>query len=220
MLATAILDFLKSLELKSKLPPGVVVLNPYTDSSVFDLCTKFYSAFYGDTKPRTIILGINPGRFGGGITGIPFTDPVKLEHRCGIKNDLPKKAELSADFIYSMIEAYGGVNTFYAKFYISAVCPLGFVKEGKNLNYYDLKELETTVHDFCVQSLKKQLNFGLNREVCYCLGEGKNLRFLEMLNTQHNFFNRITPLPHPRFIMQYKRKKVADYVSRYLQELK
>ncbi|MFI5224347.1 MAG: DUF4918 domain-containing protein, partial [Nitrospirales bacterium] len=66
-----------------------------------------------------LILGINPGRLGAGLTGIPFTDPLKLQNICGIENTLPKKAELSADFIYTMISAFGGPEAFYKKFYFS-----------------------------------------------------------------------------------------------------
>lgn len=119
-----------------------------------------------------------------------------------------------------MIEAFGGVNVFYNKFYISAVSPLGFVKDGKNLNYYDLKELEAAVYDFCVQSINQQLNFGLNRQVCYCLGEGSNFKFLAKLNDRYKFVERIVPLPHPRFIMQYRRKRMQEYITRYVKELK
>ncbi|QOI98859.1 MAG: DUF4918 family protein [Flammeovirgaceae bacterium] len=220
MLANNILALLKSLNLKTKLPAGIKAMNPYQDSSAFALCRAFYTRFYNDNKPRTLILGINPGRFGGGITGIPFTDPIKLETRCGIKNELPKKAELSADFIYTMISAYGGEKKFYDKFYISAVCPLGFVKDGKNLNYYDSPELQHAVYNFCVQSIQQQINFGLNREICYCLGEGKNFDFLSRLNSEYQFFKQVIPLPHPRFIMQYRRKRVQEYIDRYLEELK
>lgn len=220
MLADKILHFLKSLKLNRKLPKGVKAMNPYQDSSAFALCQAFFKKFYNDNRPRTLILGINPGRFGGGITGIPFTDPIKLESQCGIKNDLPKKAELSADFIYSMIGAYGGEKKFYDKFYISAVCPLGFVKEGKNLNYYDSRELQNAVYDFCVQSIQQQINFGLNQKVCYCLGDGKNFAFLNRLNNEYRFFNQVIALPHPRFIMQYRRKHIQEYIARYLEELK
>jgi hypothetical protein len=219
MLADNILAFVKSLALRAKLPEGVEVMNPYRDSAVFALCTKFYSRFYGDNRPRTLILGINPGRFGGGITGIPFTDPIKLERWCGIKNNLPKKAELSADFIYSMIEGYGGVDNFYGKFYISAVCPLGFTKNGKNLNYYDLKPLPEAVKNFCASSIEKQVNMGLNRKRCYCLGEGQNFRFLHQLNQSYGFFEEIIPLPHPRFIMQYRRKRLDDFAALYRDKL-
>lgn len=91
MLAEKILDFLNALTLKTKLPRGIKAMNPYRDSSAFALCRAFYTKFYNDKRPRSLILGINPGRFGGGLTGIPFTDPIKLETYCGIKNNLPKE---------------------------------------------------------------------------------------------------------------------------------
>ncbi len=217
-LANQILSFYKSLSLQVKLPQGVEVLNPYQNATALELCEKFYNKFYNDARPRRMILGINPGRLGGGITGIPFTDPVKLEKNCGIPNSLPKKAELSADFIYSMIDSNGGPHKFYSNFFIGAVCPLGFTKNGNNFNYYDDKSLESTVREFIATSLQAQLDFPIDRTVCYCLGEGKNYGYLTKLNAEHGFFNKITPLPHPRFIMQYRRKKITDFINLYTQK--
>ena len=77
MLADKILGFLKTLEIQTQLPKGVAVLNPYQDKTSLRLCDKFYRKFYSDTNSRTLIIGINPGRLGGGLTGIPFTDPIK-----------------------------------------------------------------------------------------------------------------------------------------------
>lgn len=213
--AKKILNFYNSLSVPTVLPEGVEIMNPYQDKKAAALARQFYNRYYNDNNPRILILGINPGRFGGGITGIPFTDPLKLEVQCGIRNDFEKRTELSADFIYRMIEAYGGVDAFYSRFYIGAVCPLGLTLNGKNLNYYDTRELEDILRDFMVSSLKAQLNFPLDREQCFCLGEGKNFAYLTKLNREHGFFKNIVPLPHPRFIMQYRRKRVDEYVERY-----
>lgn len=211
-----VLSFYKSLQLNAALPSGVEALNPYQNAEAFKLCEKFYTRFYNDSAERTIIIGINPGRFGGGLTGIPFTDPIRLEKICGIANSLDKKPELSSDFIYRMIEAYGGVDKFYSKFFFSAVSSLGFTKDGKNLNYYDQKDLQEAIYDFIVQSLKQQLKFGINREIALCLGEGQNFKFLSKLNTEHQFFKKIIPLPHPRFIMQYRRKRLDEFIAHYV----
>src|SRR3954467_7184225 len=124
--ADKVLSFYRKIKINDTLPKGVEILNPYRDKKAFELSTLFYKKYYSDTAQRTIILGINPGRFGGGITGIPFTDPVKLEKFCGISNDLPKKAELSADFMHVMMIAYGGLEQFYKRFYFNSVSPLGF----------------------------------------------------------------------------------------------
>src|SRR5690606_41606914 len=94
-------------------------------------------------------------------------------------------------------------------------CPLGLTLNGKNLNYYDTRELEDILRDFMVSSLKAQLDFPLDREQCFCLGEGKNFAYLTKLNREHGFFKNIVPLPHPRSIMQYRRKRVDEYVERY-----
>lgn len=218
--AKKILRFLNALEITSPLPKGVAVLNPYKDKMMFSYCKKFYNKYYNDTSQRTLIVGINPGRFGGGLTGIPFTDPVKLERECDIQNDLPKKSELSADFIYELIKAYGGSELFYGKYYFSSVCPLGFTAQGKNFNYYDTPALTKAVLPFVLDSLRKQIDFGLERKVAFCLGEGKNYKFFSSLNQKEQLFDSIVPLPHPRFIMQYRRKKVDDYIKTFLSILK
>ncbi|MBT1688246.1 uracil-DNA glycosylase family protein [Dawidia soli] len=217
--ADNILAFYRSLALPG-LPQGVEAMNPYQDATAYALSEQFYRMFYSDDKPRRIIMGINPGRFGGGLTGVPFTDPLKLEQRFGIKNDLKKKVELSADFIYTMIDAYGGPKKFYSRYYINSVSPLGFVKDGKNLNYYDIRELQEAIEPFVVDSIHRQLAFGIDRKAAYCLGEGKNFEYLDKLNRKHGFFKEVIPLSHPRFIMQYKRKHIPAYVADYLKKLK
>ena len=217
--ADHVLKFFQQLTIGSQLPTTIEVLNPYEDKQIFELCQQFYKKYYEDNHERILILGINPGRHGGGLTGIPFTDPLKLEKYCGIANSLQKKSELSADFIYTMINAYGGPLQFYEKFYFSSVSPLGFTMDGKNLNYYDIKELQASLREFIVHSLCRTLTFGINTSVCYCLGEGENFKFLNRLNTELQLFTKIIPLAHPRFIMQYRRKKVNEYVGEYLLRL-
>ena len=43
------------------------------------------------------------------------------------------QSELSAEFIYEVKERFGGPRKFYAEFFIPAISPPGFVKEGNNL---------------------------------------------------------------------------------------
>jgi hypothetical protein len=71
------------------------VLYPYRDPAVMAATTAFYEKFFDDARKRVFIIGINPGRFGAGTTGVPFTDPVSLE-RVGITNPFPNRRELSA----------------------------------------------------------------------------------------------------------------------------
>jgi hypothetical protein len=198
------------------LPKGVDLIYPY-DSSETQACMQaFYQKYFADDRPRTFVLGINPGRFGAGVTGVPFTGPVRLRKACGIDHSFPAKGELSADFIYRWIDRMGGPETFYRDFYISSVCPLGFTKDGKNYNYYDSKQLERAVTPHIIDNLRTQLGFGSRRDRVLCLGEGQNYRFLRALNEEHGFFSEVVPLSHPRYVMQYKRRQLEEYLDRYV----
>jgi len=209
-------EFNRAVTLDATLPERVEVMNPFADPDVRKLAETFYEKFYSDNRPRKLIMGINPGRLGGGVTGIPFTDPVKLEEHCGIPNDLRRVTEPSAGFIYDMITAYGGASLFYEHYFIYAVSPLGFTKDGLNYNYYDSRALEKAVTPFIIESLKKVLEFNVDRGVCDCLGNGKNFKFLSTLNEEHHFFGEVLPLPHPRWIVQYRRKRYAEFISQYI----
>lgn len=220
--AQQVIDFYSGLTFKGKLPSGIEVLNPYKDNVQVPLIAKkFYSKFYNDNHQRTLILGINPGRLGAGATGIPFTDTKRLADQCGIEAEGMHTHEPSSVFVYDMIEAYGGTKNFYKDFYISSVCPLGFVsvKDGKevNYNYYDSKPLERSITPFAINTIKSQIDFGLNTKVCFCMGTGKNFQFLSKLNQENKLFEKIIPLEHPRYVMQYKSKLKEEYITKYLE---
>ena len=215
--AEAILDFYKKLKPRFALPRGISIMNPYQEPDAWAVAQQFYRKFYGDTQPRAYIFGINPGRHGAGVTGVPFTDPMRLAEKCGIPNEWKRQAELSSLFVYQMIDAYGGVEAFYGRFYITAVSPLGYVREGKNLNYYDDKELLRDCEPFVLACIRKQLETIPAFSTCFCWGEGENYKYFSRVNAEHGFFKDVIPLPHPRFIMQYRRKRIDEYIALYLE---
>lgn len=222
MLAEKIIKFNSSLQFKGKLPKGIRIMNPFREEKfALQVSSAFYRKYYADTKQRHFILGINPGRFGAGLTGIPFTDPKRLVSRCQIAYEGIVAHEPSSAFIYEMIEAFGGEKKFYAKFYINSICPLGFTAQKSNgrevnYNYYDSLELTEAVYEFMVRSVKKQIAFGLNTETAFCFGTGKNEKFLRSVNEEYKFFDRFIPLEHPRYIMQYKAREKNAYIQKYL----
>jgi hypothetical protein len=203
------LRFYRSLHIEEKLPAGVQVLNPYKEEQVMEVCTAFYRKYYNDTEGRRLILGINPGRFGAGVTGIPFTDPIRLEKDCSIPNDFQKRPELSSEFIYLLMDQMGGPAHFYKHYFFGAVSPLGFVKDGKNFNYYDTPEMIRALKPFIIHNLAEQIGLGINSRKCYCLGQGKNYEYLKQFNEETHLFNEIIPIPHPRWVMQYRRKSLS-----------
>ncbi len=220
--ADSIITFNEQLDFQGVLPGGITIMNPFRDDkAILPLSSAFYRKYYNDQNPRHLILGINPGRFGAGVTGIPFTDPKRLIEKCGIPFSGDLKHEPSSVFIYDMIDAFGGAAAFYRKFYINSVCPLGFTSAGKNgrevnYNYYDSPALTETMYPFIVENIETQVGFGINTDVCFCFGNGKNEKFLHKLNEDMGFFGTIVALEHPRFIMQYKTKSKQFYIDKYL----
>src|SRR5687768_18123712 len=91
-----------------RVPRGVRVMNPYSDAPVQRYMRTFLDRYFADYRERTLVLGINPGRFGAGVTGITFTDPVAMADFLGIPNSLPRRRELSSVFVYDMIHRFGG----------------------------------------------------------------------------------------------------------------
>lgn len=224
--AAKVIHFNKTLSFSGGLPEGIRIMNPFReDKKVNALAGAFYQKYYDDHFTRHIILGINPGRFGGGITGIPFTDPKRLIEKCGIPFHGEMKHEPSSAFIYEMIEAFGGAEKFYSRIYINSVCPLGFTSinsKGKevNYNYYDSKELTVAVYDFITMNIQKQIAFGINTDTAFCFGTGKNEKFLRELNEEKKYFKNLIALEHPRFIMQYKSKTKTFYIDKYIKNLR
>lgn len=218
--SSAILHFCRNLRPRFPLGDGIEIMNPYKDPVAWEVASRFYEKFYADSRPRTYIFGINPGRFGGGVTGIPFTDPIRLAEKCGIPNDWKQQAELSSQFVYEMIAGYGGVEAFYGDYFFTAISPLGYVRHGRNLNYYDDKELMRDVEPFVLECIRRQLKTMPTSETCFCLGEGENYRYFSRINDRYGFFKTIVPLPHPRWVMQYRRKKIIDYIELYVKKLK
>jgi hypothetical protein len=220
--ADQVIEFNKRVNFKGKLPAGISMLNPFVeDKTIIPLSSSFYKKYYDDNRSRHLILGINPGRFGGGVTGIPFTDPKRLIEKCHIAYPAKETHEPSSVFVYEVIAAYGGVEAFYNNFYINSICPLGFTAIGKhgkevNYNYYDSKELTDAVYGFIIKSIKKQISFGINTDVCFCFGNGKNEKFLRKVNEANKFFKKIIGLEHPRFVMQYRSKSKQVYIDKYI----
>lgn len=216
--AKELFEFYTSLKPGEYLPGSIQWLYPQKEKKVQAILELFLNKYYSDCSKRILFLGINPGRYGAGITGINFTAPKQLREDCEIENPF-SGSELSAEFIYAMINAYGGTKKFYSKFFIGSVCPLGFVQNGKNLNYYDNKELLKAIEPFIIDNISRLVSYNIDRSICICIGGEKNFKYLSRLNEQNHWFKKILCLPHPRFIMQYKRKQVQDYIKLYLDVL-
>lgn len=226
MLSDRIKTFNRNLRLDTPLPEGIGVMNPFQESAqALRISEQFYDAYYADDRKRYLILGINPGRLGAGATGVPFTDTKRLASACGLPYEGLHTHEPSSDYVYRMIDAYGGVRAFYDQFFINSISPLGFVKQqesGKavNYNYYDSRALTEAVRPFIVDCLHALIDLGMYTDTVFCLGKGKNYTFLQRLNKELSLFGEVIPLEHPRFVIQYRRKQMDDYIAAHVAILK
>lgn len=206
------------------LPANYYISNPFNSENkeeIKEMTHVFYKKYYNDNSKRYLILGSSPARRGTAVTGIPFEDVNHLYKITGIMIDDFYINRSSSNFLYQVMEKYGGCEKFYKDFFMSFVCPLGVVKINSkgnevNCNYYENKEIESNLYKFIIDSLKKQISFGIDTSICYCIGSGENFKFLTKINEQYNFFDKIIPLEHPRFIMQYNSKDKDKYLSKYV----
>ena len=206
---------LKPHKLKFK---GVELINPYESPAVKNVVRKFYNKFYNDNNKRIFVFGINPGRFGGGLTGISFTDPVALRKSCEIENDLGERKELSSKFIYHVINEFGGTSGYFSKVYLTALYPFAITKNGKNYNYYDEKSLAEKLMPEIIATIKAQMRFGARRDVVIVLGK-RNANYFSAINNEYKFFEKVTVLEHPRYIMQYRLKLIDHYIKKYIEAI-
>ena len=227
--ADKIIEFDKYLSsVKIDVADGYKLINLFNSdlkNQTAQVIQSFYHKFYDDTKKRRMILGSSPARRGSAITGVPFEDAAHLQNQTGIYIDNFYVNKSSSNFLYDVIEMYGGTEKFYNDFYMNFVCPLGITKVNSNgrevnCNYYENKNLLMSLYDFIVETLTMQVEFNIDRSVCYCIGTGENYKFLNEINEKFNFFDKIVPLEHPRFIMQYNSRNKNYYLEKYLEALK
>ncbi len=213
--ATAIASFLMRLD-PPALPAGVEVLNPYLEPEIRRVVRCMTSKFYVDTPARLSVWGINPGRFGAGLTGLAFTDPWAVVHQLGISTSITGRREISAAFISDVIDAYGGPAEFYRDIYLGAVSPHGYVRDGVNMNFYDTPELRASVVPYAVTCMQKQIKAGLRTDVAVVLGSGALRKVVEREIRSAVGLEHVVYLEHPRFVMQYRRSQRGAYVDRYV----
>lgn len=217
---TKVERFLTTLAFNVPLPTGFSVLDPYTSDDVRSVLHQFCTTYYTGTQKRLSVWGINPGRLGAGVTGLSFTDPYALTHQLGLNTQIEGRREPSAEFIGRVIDAYGGPHAFYADIFLSALSPLGFIKDGKNINFYDDAQLKTNIVPFVRASMQTMIDAGLRTDATIILGSGALKSFFEKHILPVIHFDTVHYLDHPRFIMQYRRTTIEAYIQSYVQQFR
>ena len=77
--AEDLFNYYINLNPPSLLPDNIQWLYPQQQEEVQKVLRQFLNKFYVDKHKRTLILRINPGRYGAGITGVNFTAAKQLK---------------------------------------------------------------------------------------------------------------------------------------------
>ena len=207
------------------LPRGYRMMNPFARGEALPISGDFYRKYYAAARPRRLILGINPGRLGAGLTGVPFTDSHRLADPLGISARGITTREPSSVFIYEVVRAWGGAKAFYRDFYINSPLPLGLLKKNPrgnwvNCNYYETKALTRAVQPLIDNAMERYMSMPIRRDIAWCLGMGKNYEYLKALNAERGYFDEIAPLPHPRYVVQYQSRHTERYIKEFLEKLR
>ncbi len=166
----------------------------------------FWKTYYPEGPPRTVICGLNPGRFGAGQSGIPFMDFLSLSQLLPGLHRLD--SERSAGFFFRVVQAYGAAE-FFREFYVTNVASVGFIRHGKNLNYPALpwQAVEVVERNFLAEMeiVQPARIISLGRDV------HKTVRKLLGARVECE-----TCLPHPAWVATYRSASMEEWVARYL----
>ena len=136
------------------------ISNPFdgrNKEQIKKITNAFYKKYYNDNNKRYLILDSSPARKSTTTTGVPFEDANYRYKETGIMIEKFYINSSSSNFLYDVMEQYGGCEKFYKDFFMSFVCPLGLVNVNSkgnevNANYYESKKLENVLYDFIVDS--------------------------------------------------------------------
>jgi len=154
-------------------PPVTHVYNPlvYAKKSHESFLKRF-----GNSRKRTVFLGMNPGPYGMTQTGVPFgeitavRDWMKIETEVGhpplqnpkrpVEGFACTRSEVSGRRLWGlMAERFGKAENFFQDHFVLNYCPLVFMEEGgKNVTPDKLKAAEKEIlFSACDEHLRKAL---------------------------------------------------------------
>jgi uracil-DNA glycosylase len=172
---------------------------------------EFHKKFVQPNSPKIVMCGINPGRRGAGITGIPFIDTNSLSKMLpDISNP---KSEKSAKFFFSIIEEFG-INEFYRNIHVTNMSWFGFYKldNGTNVNY---NSLPTDIQNVLIDKFVEEMDL-INPDVILPIGDIVNWELLYNLKLKNRLYAEIGPrLYHPAYRL-VDRKTYIETLTKYL----
>jgi len=173
-----------------------------------------YLRRFGGESNRVVFLGMNPGPWGMGQTGVPFGDPYivrdwmkmgddfEIEQPDNMTEDRPvlgfqsDKKEGSGQRLFSYIrDQFGDLEKFFDNNFILNYCPLlMFTEEGNNLTPSDLlKDDRQRVYEVCDPYIWDMIGF-YDPEVLVGIGKFATERLKDVFDGGDR---EIVRIPHP-----------------------
>ncbi len=208
-----VMAYYDNLERFRWVTPEVAILSPIADDERRRAMAAFCHEFYSDNQNRVFWLGINPSRVRRTSTGVPYTDGFALQEICGIPNGFNKSRELTSDFFYRFVNAYGGPEAFYRRHYAGAAFPLSILRKEKYCNYYD-RNLPDEISKSIPGMVARQAEIG-HAGVLVIVGSGQNAKILKRINDKLGIFSDVLVVEHPRYVMQYKSAELERYLEKF-----
>lgn len=176
---------------------------------------EFHKKYVQLNSPKIVMCGINPGRNGAGITGIPFIDTNSLSKM--LPDIANPKTEKSAKFFFSIIEEFG-IDEFYSNIHVTNMSWFGFYKldNGTNVNYNSLPE---EIQNFLIDKFVEEMNF-IKPDVIIPIGDIVNWELLYNLKKRDRINAEIAPrLYHPAYRL-VDRNTYIETLTQYLNKIK
>lgn len=174
---------------------------------------RTYLEKFGSAPKRALYLGMNPGPWGMGQTGVPFGDPFivrdwmelgddfEIREPENMREDRPvigfesERQEGSGQRLYGYFQdQFGSLPNFFEENFIVNYCPLlMFTPEGKNLTPSDLLKADRLkIYEVCDPYLKDLIEF-YQPEVLVGIGKFGTERFEAVVGEDFP----LVRIPHP-----------------------
>lgn len=196
-----------------------------------------YLERYGAKSPRQLVMvGMNPGPWGMGQTGVPFGDPERVRDWMAIGGRVdqppvlhPKRPvrgfesprrEGSGQRLYGWAQdRWKSADRFFSDVFVTNYCPLLLIGEGgKNVTPADLPRRDLgLLYEACDEALVAILR-ALQPEVVVGVGKFAQLRVEEVART-HGFGFKTGGVLHPSPANPQANREWAQRVERELAAL-
>ena len=175
---------------------------------------EFHKRYVQPNSPKIVICGINPGRNGAGLTGIPFIDFESLSKM--LSNIGNKESEQSAKFFYSVIQKFE-IENFYQKFHVTNISWYGFsqIDKQKNVNY---DNISTEIAIFLIEKFVEEMEF-INPDVIIPLSRNVLYELVSLKKRDKIKAEIGTRLCHPSWISTYRSKDFDLWTAKYVEVL-